>query len=264
VWDGKTQIMRRRFKTNLFSKAFTLIELLVVIAIIAILAAMLLPALSKAKAKAQAVYCINNMKQWSLGFTLYANDHKDIVPEEGNTIRSIADPENDDAWYNVVAKSISQPSMEQLYSDNPPKPPLPGTGTIYACPSAPQPSFVPSAFRKAYFMYGMNGRLCVNKSARLNPPYAPQTRLTTIRKPSDTLFIGEVDGNSPTAGAAQSNVTSKYAIGRHGERGNLAMCDGSARAAGTNDFWRDPELSATAEWSQPRKIYWYPSPTTAY
>ncbi len=61
-------------------KSFTLIELLVVIAIIAILAAMLLPALSKARAKARAISCVNNMKQGTLALILYSNDYEGYYP----------------------------------------------------------------------------------------------------------------------------------------------------------------------------------------
>jgi prepilin-type N-terminal cleavage/methylation domain-containing protein/prepilin-type processing-associated H-X9-DG protein len=77
---GNTMLM---IKKN--SRAFTLIELLVVIAIIAILASMLLPALAKAKQKAQKIKGVNNLKQVALGFRLFAEDHNGVFPQYTST-----------------------------------------------------------------------------------------------------------------------------------------------------------------------------------
>lgn len=127
-------------------------------------------------------------------------------------------------------------------------------------------------------MYGENGRLCINFGTIVST-HVQQTKLSNLPKPTDTIFMAEVNGNAvdasgtSTTTAANSNVTGFYSFARHSYKklGNFAMCDGSMRSARTNEFWRtqgeaDDDYTKTGsialEWQTPRTMYWYPSPMT--
>jgi prepilin-type N-terminal cleavage/methylation domain-containing protein/prepilin-type processing-associated H-X9-DG protein len=206
------QTMRKR--------AFTLIELLVVIAIIAILASLLLPALSKAKAKAASTKCASNEKQITLGYLLYANDNADYLPLASH-LGDAAPSE----WYFEIATYLAR--QGNTYSN------MIAKASVVACPSAKlEKAFPPGTpAAEAYGGYGHNyvylGYLTEDERAKTS----------RITKPSETCMNG--DGLDPASGLNWWNYGYLYPPSvppygqpsirpyiRHGKGSNYGWVDG--------------------------------------
>ena len=214
---------------------FTLIELLVVIAIIAILAAMLLPALAKAKDRAKTIACVSNEKQIAMGYLLYAGENNDALPVAGQRVPGGGGVVLPTEWYLEISPFIAKAGGSNSTIST--------VGTVVTCPTANLAliyKLVSNADDPNTNAFGGYGH---------NYPYLGyydgyaaygRVKLAKVTKPSDTILNSDTydarpgDSNpieyfgysySPET-VSPIHLTSGHTLTRHGKGDNYSWADG--------------------------------------
>ena len=195
------------------ARAFTLIELLVVIAVIAILASLLLPALSRAKEKAKGASCLNNLRQWGLATQLFATDNNDLLPKDGSPNGTSID----EGWYNDLPRMLGLPPYRHMpwYTNAAIEP----GRSLWICPSNSRRSNGNNLFH-----------YCLNEHVN-GMGSDKQVKLSSLPCPARQVWL--FDNGKLAAVAQQNNVHTNL----HNRGAQFTFLDGHSARFRNSDYW---------------------------
>jgi prepilin-type N-terminal cleavage/methylation domain-containing protein len=295
MFENSKTVHKRIFADFYFRqprRAFTLIELLVVIAIIAILAAMILPALAKAKDKAKQIACASNLRQWGVALRMYVDDNNDGIPHDGMPQNGAPDPWGHptyssgdsfqpNAWFNLLPQYVAEQPLSAYTTNatasaeqNSKILPFPdGVGKIYQCTAA---RMVGNDFAQidgdsppndadGFFSYDMNIDL-KKKDATQNYTYPEMPKITKIRRPVDTVFMfdcvfspsTEVVNSSPQYNSVNPANRWRSFASRHNIGGNINFLEGHVGYYKTSLVQAGGSMSGTATEYPGSPLIWNP------
>ncbi|MBX7259294.1 MAG: prepilin-type N-terminal cleavage/methylation domain-containing protein [Candidatus Hydrogenedentes bacterium] len=247
-------------------------ELLLVIGIIAILAALLFPALNAATAKANESKCMSNARQWGTAATLYVADHDGAFPNQGSAPGSgFADPTpgtNVLAWYNSLPPYVGSPAASNLWIIR--KMPRPRDKSIFICPAAKLEPTITSD-RDYYGNYAQNQWLeAGNRPA--GSGYSRYLRMSQVAKPASFVVMTEQSSGIGVNGQLGYKYGQTHVVYmgyptsgdgfRHNSKANITFADGHAAGFAKSAIYfagmADTDNSGGIQWNPDNSKLDYP------